>query len=293
MVRERAAAERAHQARARPASLPGQVPAAAGRGADPPPLPAGRARARSVLRLGDDARRGRRARARRGGLRHLGLQRAALAREDATARRRGSRRRPRGDAGARRGLGGRGAGRRARLPGGVVRRGRPARTAGLSTRDRARHRVERPRLARADARRALGAPRPPRRARRCAHAGARALLVPQAPPHLRAHGRRAALPAPLLETTSRTAWPRSASCARRAPRPRCCTSMRASCAWSGRPTRSSPRRPTSASSTTTTSTPTPTRCSGCTPRPHEEIGSRSRGSAAAPSAPTPTTWWPR
>ena len=35
VVRERAAAERAHEARARPAPVPGQVPAAAGRGADP------------------------------------------------------------------------------------------------------------------------------------------------------------------------------------------------------------------------------------------------------------------
>ena len=102
VVRERAAAERAHQARARPAPLPGQVPAAAGGGADPPPLPGGRSRARPVLRLGHDARRGRRPRSRRGGLRHLGLQRAALGREDATARRRRGRCRAGRDARARR-----------------------------------------------------------------------------------------------------------------------------------------------------------------------------------------------
>ncbi len=47
--------------------------------------PAGRPRAGPVLRLGHDARGGRRARPRRRGLRHLGLQRAALAREDATS----------------------------------------------------------------------------------------------------------------------------------------------------------------------------------------------------------------
>ena len=55
------------------------------------------------------------------------------------------------------------------------------------------------RLARADPRGALGAPRSPRRARCGARAGARALLVPQAPAHLPADRRRAALPAALLE----------------------------------------------------------------------------------------------
>ena len=198
MVRERAAAERAHQARARPPPLPGQVPAAAGGGADPPPLPGGRPRARPVLRLGHDARGGRRPRTRRGGLRHLGLQRAALAGEDATARRRRSRCRAGRDTRARREPRGRGAGRRARLSGRVVRRGSAAGAARLSPGDRAGPPLERPRLARADSLGPLGATRPPRRARRSPHAGARALLVSQAPAHLRAHGRRAALPPPLL-----------------------------------------------------------------------------------------------
>ena len=246
MVRERPAAERAHQARARPASVPGQVPAPAGRGPDRQALPAGRPGARSVLRLRDDARGGRRAGPRRGGLRHLGLQRAARAREDARARRRRGRRGARRHARSRRGADGRGARGRAGVSGRVVRRGRPAGAAGLPPGDRARQRLVRARLARADARRALGTARAPRRARRRARARAGAVLVPQAPPHLPADDRRPALPAPLLARRRRARRHvlRAAPCRRRGrgapprrPRP---------APGASRPTRSSPRRRTSA-----------------------------------------------
>ena len=250
VVRERAAAERAHQARPRPASVPRQVPAAARRGAD---RAATARRAGLVLdpfcgsgttlveavglgrdAVGCDVSAFNALLAREKTRVHdpaevaAGLA-ATLARaEDALA------------AGAP-------AGRAPAYLARVVRRRGAARAARLPRRDRARERLERARVARADARGALGAARAPRRARRRPRARARALLVPQAPPH--AACRRSA-PLRFLRRYSGDVADarrglRRAAAGGRAARAST-TSTCASCASSAPPTRSSPRRPTSA-----------------------------------------------
>ncbi len=82
MVGEGPAGARADEARPPASSLPGQVHPAARRRALPPSRACEGARARSVRRLGDDARPGARERARLRRRRHRGVQLPAHARED-------------------------------------------------------------------------------------------------------------------------------------------------------------------------------------------------------------------
>ena len=284
MVRERAAAERAHQARARPAPLPRQVPAAARRGADSTAL--SRRAGSSWIRSAGRARRSWRpsgSAATPSAATSRASTRCSRARRRASTTRRRSPRGLEADARARTSARGRSAASRPTS--------RPISPSGTATEARREllayrraiepgHGLGGPRLARADSRRALGAPRPPRRARCGARARARALLVPQAPPHLPADHRRAALPAPLLERRRGARSRRSRHCDRRARGPTCTTSTCAISSSSGPPTPSSPRRPTSGVIDYHDQHAYAYALLELTPRTEAEIGSRSRGAGA-------------